>query len=451
MDSLRREKCNKIIMKRIVACIITFSLFVMTLFVLFSCQEKESTSTGGNGTEHTENGGNTIVDTSVTLGTETYRGFILDNVYHSENDGDIHFNLYVPESYDGSKPYALYISLCGYGGYYFQGVGVNLRQENFVFEAQKYNAEMIIVAPQLNDWGITSANQTIALTEYFLSAYNIDENKVFMNGYSGGGETLSLVMAKKPELYTAVLHIASVWDGSIDPIVQAKIPLYIVIGATDEYYGSARISATYREMIALYERQGLTREQISEILVLDVKNTDYFNGGNQHGGIGKVAFDSEIMGWLFTVRRIANNITTRYDYDENTDRTKISYISGIISVNYNYVNGVLDNIVRGGYIDGNSIKQNQTYKFNYDGFGNVTSVSVGNYTLVSYTYAAKNGHLTKTTYGNGTYIENTYDELDRIVEVKINGVVKYKYSYNGNLIIYKVERMCSFTCDFAYE
>lgn len=299
MDSLRREKCNKIIMKRIVACIITFFLFVMPLFVLFSCKEKESTSTGRNRTEHTENDGNTIVYTSVTSGTETYRGFILDNVYHSEKDGDIHFNLYVPESYDGSKPYALYISLCGYGGYYFQGVGANLRQKNFVFEAQKYNAEMIIIAPQLNDWGITSANQTIALTEYFLSAYNIDKTKVFMNGYSGGGETLSLVMAKKPELYTAVLHIASVWDGSIDPIVQAKIPLYIVIGATDEYYGSARISDTYREMIALYERQGLTREQISEILVLDVKNNDYFNGGNQHGEIGKVAFDSEIMGWLF--------------------------------------------------------------------------------------------------------------------------------------------------------
>ena len=286
-------------MKRIVACIITFFLFVMSLFGLFGCKEKESTSTGRNRTAHTENDGNTIVYTSVTSGTETYRGFILDNVYHSEKNGDIHFNLYVPESYDGSKPYALYISLCGYGGYYFQGVGANLRQENFVFEAQKYNSEMIIVAPQLNDWGITSANQTIALTEYFLRAYNIDKTKVFMNGYSGGGETLSLVMAKKPELYTAVLHIASVWDGSIDPIVQAKIPLYIVIGISDEYYGSARISATYREMIALYERKGLTREQISKILVLDVKNNDYFNGGNQHGGIGKVAFDSEIMGWLF--------------------------------------------------------------------------------------------------------------------------------------------------------
>lgn len=83
----------------------------MSLFGLFGCQEKESTVTGGNGTEHTENDENTIVYTSVTSGTETYRGFILDNVYHSEKDGDIHFNLYIPESYDGSKPYALFVSL----------------------------------------------------------------------------------------------------------------------------------------------------------------------------------------------------------------------------------------------------------------------------------------------------------------------------------------------------
>ena len=31
-----------------------------------------------------------------------------------------------------------------------------------------YNGEMIVVAPQLSDWGETSANQTIALVEYFL-------------------------------------------------------------------------------------------------------------------------------------------------------------------------------------------------------------------------------------------------------------------------------------------
>ena len=68
---------------------------------------------------------------------------------------------------------------------------------------------MIIVAPQLNDWKETSARQTIALTRYFLGHYNIDPQKVYLNGHSGGGETGSLVMEIAPELYTAFLHYSS--------------------------------------------------------------------------------------------------------------------------------------------------------------------------------------------------------------------------------------------------
>ncbi|MDE7265266.1 MAG: prolyl oligopeptidase family serine peptidase [Clostridia bacterium] len=241
-------------------------------------------------------------DVFVSVGTQEYRGFTVDSVYHSQANGDIHFNIYIPESYNGSKPYALYISLCGYGGYYFQGIGINLRQESFVFEAQKYNSEMIIVAPQLNDWGNTSANQTIALTEYLISAYNIDQSKVYMNGYSGGGETLSLVMAKKPELYSAVLHVSSIWDGELQPLVNSKVPVYFVIGESDEYYGSARISATYETLGRLYRAQGLSNEQINALAVLDVKPRSYFierGASNQHGGGGLFAFDEQIMGWLF--------------------------------------------------------------------------------------------------------------------------------------------------------
>lgn len=105
------------------------------------------------------------------------------------------------------------VTLPGYQGLYFQGVGENIRTEDFGFEAQKYITDMIIVAPQLNDWGQTSADQTIELTQYFLTHYIINPSKVYINGYSGGGETLSLVLAKQPELYTAALMCSSQWDG----------------------------------------------------------------------------------------------------------------------------------------------------------------------------------------------------------------------------------------------
>ncbi len=105
---------------------------------------------------------------TVTEGTQEYRDFLLDNVLHSANDGDIHYSVYIPDSYDGSEPYAVFFTLPGYEGLYFQGVGENLCSENFAFEAMNYNSKMIIVAPQLSDWGKTSARQTIALVEYFL-------------------------------------------------------------------------------------------------------------------------------------------------------------------------------------------------------------------------------------------------------------------------------------------
>ena len=166
----------------------------------------------------------------VTEGTEEYRGFILDNVLHSESEGDIHYNLYIPDSYDGSEAYALFFTLPGYEGLYFQGVGENLYSENFGFAAQEYVQDMIVVALQLGDWGETSANQAIALAEYFLTSYNIDRSRVYAGGYSGGGEIMSRVMEKRPELFAAYLHCSSQWDGAYGPVAESRTPVYIVVG-----------------------------------------------------------------------------------------------------------------------------------------------------------------------------------------------------------------------------
>lgn len=239
---------------------------------------------------------------TVTEGTEEYRGFLLDNILHSENDGDIHYNLYVPDSYDGSTPYALFFTLPGYEGLYFQGVGENLYSENFEFEAQNYVKDMIIVAPQLSDWGETSADQTIALVEYFLAHYNVDESRVFAEGYSGGGETMSQVMGKRPELFTAYLQCSSQWDGDYETVVKSRTPVYFVVGEEDEYYGSEPSREAYETLHNLYREEGLSDEEIGRLLVLDIKDADYFSSQGvsyQHGGGNLFARDNKIMGWLF--------------------------------------------------------------------------------------------------------------------------------------------------------
>lgn len=237
----------------------------------------------------------------ITQGTETYRGFQMDNVLHAP-EGDIHYHIYIPDSYDGSEAYALFLTLPGYEGLYFQGMGQNLYSENFAFEALNYNDKMIVDAPQLSDWGETSAEQTIALTEYLLDAYNIDPDRVYAEGYSGGGETMSRVMGLRPDLFTAYLQCSSQWDGAYGPVVEARVPVYFVIGESDEYYGSEPSREAYDQLHELYTEAGLSEEEIDQLLVLDIKDAAYFTEGgafNQHGGGFLFAQDPEIMGWLF--------------------------------------------------------------------------------------------------------------------------------------------------------
>lgn len=241
------------------------------------------------------------VPAEITAGTKTQRGFINDNVFHSAEYGEIHYSSYIPESYDGSKPYALFITLPGYEGLYFQGVGANM-VEDFGVEAIKYNSEMIVLSAQLSDWGETSANQTIALTEYFISHYNIDKSKVYLHGYSGGGETGSLIMGIRPELYTAYLETSSQWDGDLEALAKAKTPVYLATGENDSYYGSQPLKNAYNKLCGIYESQGLTETEIDKILVLDVKDQAYFTERgytDQHGGGMAFAHDETIMNWLF--------------------------------------------------------------------------------------------------------------------------------------------------------
>ena len=258
---------------------------------------------GQTDTQSADNQSSSSKAYNLEQGTSKYRDFVLDNVLHSETEGDIHYNVYIPEDYDGTESYALFMTLPGYQGLYFQGVGQNVMTEEFGFMARDYIPKMIIVAPQLNDWQYTSARQTIALTEYFLDTYNIDRSRVYAEGYSGGGETMSRVMGMRPDLYTAYLQCSSQWDGNYTEVVKARVPVYFAIGEKDEYYGSEPSRNAYNAIHKLYEQEGLSNSEIDRLLVLDIKPTSYFSSegiSNQHGYGGYLFVrDKNIMGWLF--------------------------------------------------------------------------------------------------------------------------------------------------------
>ena len=109
------------------------------------------------------------------------------------------------------------------------------------------------------------------MTKYFLKHYNIDKNKVYISGYSGGGETLSWILTKEPELYRAALMCSSKWDVYFNKIVKSKTPIYFVIGEEDGYYGSTPFKEAYQQIVSLYKKEGL-----NQLVILDVKNKEYF-------------------------------------------------------------------------------------------------------------------------------------------------------------------------------
>lgn len=171
--------------------------------------------------------------------------------------------------------------------------------EDFGTEAISYNDEMIVLSTQLNYCGEQSAKDAIALTEYLLSHYNIDKSKVYLHGYSGGGETGSLVMGMRPALFSAYLITSSHWDGDMQVLADAKTPVYMATGESDSYYGSEPLISAYNEQYAIYEAQGLSKDKIEKILILDVNDQAYFTERgytDQHMGGMAFAHEEAIVG-----------------------------------------------------------------------------------------------------------------------------------------------------------
>lgn len=258
-------------MKKIILLIVVIVILVIIGIFTINNNSNNSEETLQQGNIENKENKITTLNEYIREGSEEHRGFILDNTLITTNS-EIHFNIHYPENYDKAKQYAIYFANPGWEGLYFQGVGKDLG-EPYVYEAQKYNKDMII------------------------------KSKVYISGLSGGGETLSIVLGKRPELFTSALYISSQWDGNLDTLSKAKTPLYMVIGENDSYYGSTKTRNAYNSLHKLYKEQGMSDEEIDKILVLDVKEHEYFTlkgYSDEHAGCGLFAYEENIMNWIFS-------------------------------------------------------------------------------------------------------------------------------------------------------
>ena len=137
----------------------------------------------------------------------------------------------------------------------------------------------------------------------------------------------------------------------------------------------------------------------------------------------------QLKGTLQSVTN-ANKVATKYEYDPNNNSLTSVSSSGVTN-SYSYDNDRLQNINVNGALQ---------YKFEYDKFGRTTANKVGNgsnwKTLSEMDYNAA-GLLSKQTYGNGDYIDFSYDKFDRQTQKMYNGDstkrVTYSYGNNGSV------------------
>lgn len=280
--------------------VISLAVFFV-LFILASCGKREDTAfTGNNRMDETENITNEVTPTVPSADNEQdslsiNKGIIAEQLLDGK-DGVIHYSYYLPENYSADRLYPMMVVMPGYDMMWFgeESSGTNLNWHGFL-SWRELEEDMIVVSAQLTDWGEKSARQATTLTEFFLDNFPVDCNRVYADGYSAGGETMSQAVSMRPDLYAAYLHGASRWDGAFKPVAENGVAVYIFMAENDEYYGSQKARDAYQGLYEAYQSIGWTPAQIDEVLQVEIPDNEYFNSRgiyNYHGG-GNILFEDQ--------------------------------------------------------------------------------------------------------------------------------------------------------------
>ena len=177
-----------------------------------------------------------------------------------------------------------------------------------------------------------------------------------------------------------------------------------------------------------------------------VSSSTYTNGGNlvssvtERGNTTKYEYNGSYYRMTGQESDVTDPSNTKasYTYDaagrtKSTTITRIGNTGTIGTVTYDYTKGLLTKLTR------NTNGQNQVYNLSYDTLGNLIKTQVGNRTLMTYTYGAKNGPLERQTYGNGAYTEYEYDSLGRASRTSTSDGDTYTYRYTGDGQLYEMK------------
>jgi len=145
-----------------------------------------------------------------------------------------------------------------------------------------------IIAPQHPDhtgWRGASGDSVIEIIEELVKNLPIDQNRIYLAGYSMGGYGTFHLLAQEPKLFAAGVPIAGGGNPGTAKEMK-KIPIWVFHGAKDP---TVKVTQSQAMVEALKDAKS------------DVKYTEYPDG--DHGIVGQVLRDQEIHEWLFEQKK----------------------------------------------------------------------------------------------------------------------------------------------------
>lgn len=161
------------------------------------------------------------------------------------------YRLFIPDTYDGTKPAPLVVALHGMGGdenSMFDGYGKELTPD-----ANKYG--FIVVAPKGRDQASmyrgTAEQDVLDVMAEVERDYKVDKSRVYLMGHSMGGYGTWSIAMDHPELFAALGPISG--GGSTEGMVKIRnIPQYVTHGDNDK---TVNVSSS-RTMVAAGKKAG---------------------------------------------------------------------------------------------------------------------------------------------------------------------------------------------------
>jgi predicted peptidase len=257
--------------------------------------------------------------------------------YKDSTTGEtLKYNLFIPKNYDKSKPYPLVLFMHDAGATstvttttLIQGLGAvswaspsdQAKHESFVL-APQYSTQVVNDSSQATDMLDTTVNLVKSLT----GQYNIDKNRLYTTGQSGGAMMSIAMDIKYPDLFAASFIVAGQWDPTkVAPLAKDKLWIVVSQGDLKAYPGENAITAALEKVGAKVSRAVWNGKSTAAEFDADVKKmqaegnsinyaallkgtvvpagqTD--DGGSNHINTWRIAYTIDgIRDWIFEQRK----------------------------------------------------------------------------------------------------------------------------------------------------